>query len=59
MDDLHKENKKLTNSNTFYFDTKEKLALFLNITRPSLSRELINMKKDNLIDYDLKSITIK
>ena len=53
------ENKKLTNSNTFYFDTKEKLALFLNITRPSLSRELINMKKDNLIDYDLKSITIK
>lgn len=52
------ENKKITNSNTFFFNTKEKLALFLNITRPSLSRELINMKKDKLIDYNLKSITL-
>lgn len=53
------ENKKITNSDTLYFHTKEKLSLFLNITRPSLSRELINMKNDNLIDYDLKSITLK
>ena len=53
------ENRKITNNNTFYFDTKEKLAFFLNITRPSLSRELINMKNDNLITYDFKSITLK
>ena len=53
------ENKKITNNNTFFFETKEKLSLLLNITRPSLSRELINMKKDNLIEYDLKSITLK
>lgn len=39
--------------------TKEQLAKRLHVTRPSLSRELIQMKKDNLIDYDRYSITIK
>ena len=53
------ENKRETKSNVFTFSTKEKLAAYLNITRPSLSRELINMKKDNLIDYDNKTITLK
>jgi len=52
------ENIKETNSNTFYYDTKEKLALYLNITRPSLSRELINMKNEGIIEYDLRSITL-
>lgn len=52
------ENKRENGSYTFHFETKEKLALYLNITRPSLSRELINMKKDGLIIYDHKSITL-
>lgn len=39
--------------------TKEELANQLFIQRPSLSRELRKMKDDGLIDYDLKSITIK
>ena len=53
------ENKKITESNKLYINSKEKLALFLNITRPSLSRELSLMKKDNLIDYNLKYIELK
>ncbi len=39
--------------------SKESLALFLNIPRPSLSRELINLKDENIIDFDRYSITIK
>ena len=38
--------------------TKEKLAESLGTTRPSLSRELINMKEIGLIDYDRNSILI-
>ena len=43
---------------TIYYSSKEKLALYLNIPRPSLSRELANMAKDNIIKYDRKSITL-
>ena len=49
---------RMNNKRTIYFSSKEKLALYLNIERPSLSRELINMKEDNLITYDRKSITL-
>ena len=38
--------------------TKEKLSESLGTTRPSLSRELINMKECGLIDYDRNSILI-
>ena len=38
--------------------TKEKLSEFLGVTRPSLSRELINMKKLRLIDYSRNNILI-
>ncbi len=38
--------------------TKEKLAESLGITRPSLSRELINMKEVGLIDYSRTHINI-
>jgi len=38
--------------------TKEELANLLSVQRPSLSRELINMKEEGLIDYDRKTITI-
>ena len=38
--------------------TKEKLAESLGTTRPSLSRELINMKELGLIDYNRSHIVI-
>ena len=38
--------------------TKEKLSEILGVTRPSLSRELINMKDDGLIDYNRSHIII-
>ena len=38
--------------------TKEKIAESLGITRPSLSRELINMKDMGLIDYSRSHIKI-
>lgn len=38
--------------------TKEKIAESLGITRPSLSRELINMKNMGLIDYSRSHIKI-
>ena len=38
--------------------TKEKLSESLGVTRPSLSRELINMKDDGLIDYSRTHIII-
>lgn len=39
--------------------SKQALAEMLGMPRPSLSRELINMKNDNLIDFDKNTITIK
>ncbi|MGD9886422.1 MAG: Crp/Fnr family transcriptional regulator [Bacilli bacterium] len=39
--------------------SKERLAQYLNIPRPSLSRELQKLKAAGLIDYDLYSITLK
>ncbi len=41
------------------FDTKEKLAEYLNIPRPSLSRELILLKDEGIIDYNRHSIILK
>lgn len=41
-----------------YFSSKEILAKYLNIPRPSLSRELASMKKDKLIDYDRNRIIL-
>lgn len=39
--------------------TKKELSERIGIQRPSLSRELNKMKRDGLIDFDTKSITIK
>lgn len=39
-------------------ETKEKLAKELNIPRPSLSRELIRLKKEKVIDFDRNTITL-
>jgi len=39
--------------------SKKALAEYLGVQRPSLSREFIKMKEDNLIDYDKDIIYIK
>lgn len=55
---LLKESKK-QNSNLIKLNvTKQALANSFGVQRPSLSRELINMKNENIIDYDRKTITI-
>ena len=54
------QEKRAQKSNTIQLHmSKEELANKLFIQRPSLSRELINMKKDGLIDYDRTTITLK
>lgn len=53
------EEVKRTNNKRIIIKSKEELAKYLNIPRPSLSRELISLKSDNIINYDKNSITLK
>ena len=46
------------NSRNYYIKNKESFANFINCTRPSLSRELISLKKEGIIDYDRYKITL-
>ena len=46
------ENYQKNNDKTIYIDSKENLAKYLNIPRPSLSRELINMRNEDIISFD-------
>lgn len=56
---IHKETRH-QNSNKIKLNmTKEELANNLFIQRPSLSRELIKMKKEGIIDFDRWTITLK
>jgi CRP-like cAMP-binding protein len=56
---LHQQSK-IQNSNTIQLNmSKEQLANILFIQRPSLSRELIKMKEEGLIDYNRWTITLK
>ena len=55
---LFEESKK-KNSKIIKIKSKENLALLLNIPRPSLSRSLIKLKNESLIEYDKHSITLK
>ncbi len=55
---LKDEMRKQKSNKIYLHMTKEKLAILLNINRPSLSRELIKLKKEKVIDYDYQSITI-
>lgn len=48
-----------TGSLDIKISSKEELAKYLNIERPSLSRELIKLKEEGLIDYDRHYIYIK
>ena len=52
------EEAKVRKVNIIPIASKAQLAAFLNIPRPSLSRELIKMKQEQLIDYDRYSITL-
>ena len=52
------EEAKATKSNKVIIKSKVALATFLNIPRPSLSRELMKMKKEYLIDYGRNYITL-
>lgn len=45
-------------TNIIPIQSKEDLANYFNVARPSLSRELAKMKKDGLIEYDRKIIQI-
>ena len=55
---LLSEQKRL-NSNIIPINGKEQLAKYLNIPRPSLSRELINLKEKGIIDFDRYQIKIR
>jgi len=47
------------NSKIYSFKSKEELSKLLNCTRPSLSRELINLQNDNIITYNRHQIILK
>ena len=53
------ENYQKNNDKTIYIDSKENLAKYLNIPRPSLSRELINMRNEDIISFDRHKIIYK
>ena len=52
------DNYKNKRSLVMQIKSKKELAKDLGIERPSLSRELIKMKNDKLIDFNLKEIII-
>jgi CRP-like cAMP-binding protein len=49
---------KKSKTNVVYIKNKERLAEYLNIPRPSLSRALIELKDLKMIDINGKYITI-
>lgn len=50
---------RMNKNNILTFSSKEKLALYLNIPRPSLSRELALMQQDGIIEYNKHQIILK
>lgn len=52
------EESKKKNSDTIFIHSKQDLANLLNIPRPSLSRELIKLKQEKIIEYTLTYIKI-
>lgn len=52
------DNYKNKNQMSYKINSKKDLAEAIGIPRPSLSRELIKMKNENLIDFNLKEIRI-
>lgn len=53
------EKSNVENSNVIMInESKEDIAAYLGMPRPSLSRELIKLRDENIIDFDRNSITI-
>ena len=52
------EVKKQKDNSIILKNTKEEIAALLGIPRPSLSRELINLRDMNYIEFNRKKITI-
>lgn len=52
------DNVKRNNTNVLRLKSKQLMANFLCIPRPSLSRELIKLKNEGIIEYNKNSITI-
>lgn len=53
------EKSNVANSNVIMInESKEDIAAYLGMPRPSLSRELIKLRDENIIDFDRNSITI-
>ncbi len=50
------EHATMSGSQTYLIQSKEALANYLNVTRPSLSRALATLKKHNIIDYNRHAI---
>ncbi len=57
-DFLLKESRKQNSDTIILTMTKQALADSFGVQRPSLSRELIKLKNENIIDYDRKTIKI-
>ena len=53
------QNYQSNNTPSYKIITKEILANYLNVTRPSLSRALIELQNEGIIDFDRHSITLK
>ena len=53
------QNYQINNSNKYYIKSKEHLANFLNVTRPSLSRELIFLQEEGIIEFTRHYIILK
>ena len=47
------------NSLTYHFNSKEQLANYINVTRPSLSRTLIVLQDEGIITFDRHTISLK
>ncbi|MBA1336841.1 MAG: hypothetical protein HPY66_3277 [Firmicutes bacterium] len=58
-DFIMQEYKKQKSSTIIVPFTRKEMAEHFGTTRPSLSRELVNMKRDGLIDFTKDTITIK
>ena len=55
---LLSEHKNQNNTVLTFNYSRKKMAELLNIPRPSLSRELINMRDEGIIGFDKSTITI-
>ena len=53
------QNFQQTNSKTYYIKSKEQFANLINVTRPSLSRSLIELDAEGVLSFDRHTITLK